>query len=87
MELKQSGTTFEYEKRLLLILQNTRSGVIWGITKEKELRTFSDKGTPANDFTDDDTFLQCKCDISVVKNTFVNGDDIQMIASKFWCEC
>lgn len=39
---------------------------------------FSDKITPAIDFTDDPA-VQCECNIPVVRNTFVDDGNIQVI--------
>ena len=53
--------TFKVRKALQ---QNTRSGVKYEITgeKEKQLRTFSDKVTFAMDFTDGTVVVvQCNC--------------------------
>ena len=47
---------------------------------------FSDKVTPAVDFTDD-AVVQCEFDVPVVKYTSRDGVEILMIANKFWCEC
>ena len=66
-------------KALLRIPHNTGSGVIYGITEEKKLRTFSNKFTSTIDFTDDDTVAQIECDVSVVKNIFVNSGNILVI--------
>ena len=44
--------------------------------------TFSDKVTPAIDFTSDPV-VQFAFDVPVAENNFVDNDDIQMIANKF----
>ena len=43
---------------------------------------FSDKVTPAVDFTDD-VVVQCEFDVPVVKYTSRDGVEILMIANKF----
>ena len=61
------------------IPRNTRSGVKCAINEEKEKQArksnipgaFSDKVIHATNFTDDPV-VQCECDVSVVKNTFMD---------------
>ena len=50
--------------------------------KKKKLSTFSDRVAPVNDFTNN-TVVQCECNVSSYKVTFVNDGNIQMIRSKF----
>ena len=73
------------------MLQNTRSGVKCTITEEKQKQyvrqtnvpeTFSDKATPATDFTDD-LVVQYKYEVTVVRKTFVDDDDIQIVEINF----
>ena len=72
------------------IPQNKRSGIKCAITEEKKNKsdksyirgTLSDKVAPAIDFTNNPV-IQCECDVPVIKNTFADDGDMQMIVNKF----
>ena len=73
------------------IPQNKRSGIKCAITEEKKNNEsdksyirgpLSDKVIPAIDFTNNPV-IQCECDVPVIKNTFADDGDMQMIVNIF----